>query len=42
MIKFTCMLNNGCDMLDKILDIRGKKVIGLDYSSKNKNVQNSH
>lgn len=33
------MLKSGFDILDEILDIRKKKVIGFDYSSMNKRVK---
>lgn len=39
MTKYVCILNNGTDMSDEILEIGDKKVISFYYSSMNKNVK---
>lgn len=38
MTKYVCMLNNGSDMLDDILEIGDKKTIRFDYSFINKKI----
>lgn len=39
MTKYVCMMNNGYDMLDEILEIEEKKDIGFDYNSMNKKIE---
>lgn len=41
MTKFVHLLNSGSDMLDNILEIWEKNVIGLEYNSMNKREQKS-